>query len=171
MLQETGQGRKETPATRGLPPSARNAYSARMNPLPPPLPPEPEPPRGFCLFAVVLGTLALAASLPLLWWRITMQPVATSAAGETVGSLAQAFTGVDDAPFWYVQLRAGAVIAAFLTAILAAVGMIQGHSKRLGTISIVLTAGALIAASPGLGLWILVGLIALVVIALVLGIS
>jgi len=140
-----------------------------MNPLPPPLPPEPEPPRGLCLIAVILGALALVASIPLLWWRITMQPAGTSGAGEVAGSLSQAFKGVDKAPFWYVQLRAGAVIAAFLTAILATIGMIQGHSKRLGTISIVLTAGALIAASPGMGLWLLVALIVLVVIALMLG--
>jgi hypothetical protein len=139
--------------------------------IPPPIPPDAPKPWGFCAPACFLGFLALAASLPLLWWRITQQPAATTATGEVSGQLAQAFKGVESGPDWYSQLRAGAVIAAFLAIIVAVVGLIQGHNGRLASISLVLAAGALIAASPGLGMTIVAIVIVIVVIALMLGIG
>jgi hypothetical protein len=153
-------------ASPGLPDGAASPWCAPMN-YPPPIPSDPSKPAGICGLACFISVLALGAGLPLLWWRMTGQ---TAESGEP-GALAQAFGSAENAPAWYVQMRAGTVIAAFLALVLAIVGLIMGKSGRVASISMVLALAALVTATPGLGLVVLAAVLVLVVLALVLGIG
>lgn len=122
--------------------------------------------------ALCLGILAILLALPVLWWRISMQPVASSLGGEIAQQIGAAAQSVSAAPpDWYAAVRASALLAAFLSLLLAIVALILRNSARMAGIAAVLALAACVASSSGLTLTIAGGVVLLVTLMLTLGLG
>ena len=131
-------------------------------------------PTGLALPAVLLGILAIALALPVLWWRISAQPAAITLSGEIVREVTQVIQGADPTtvlPSWYAGVRASAMIAAFLALLLACIALILKHSGRLSGIAVVLALAAFAAISSSLLLMVVGGVLVLGLSLLLLGVG
>ncbi len=107
-------------------------------------------------------------SLPLLWWKLTNNGPELYGGGFFADITLRAPEGV---PEWFGSLRAATILAAFVGMLLGVIGLILGHSRRLGAIGAVLCAAGLLGASPGLAVALGVAVLALMIALLALGVG
>lgn len=154
--------------------STWNDLTMHLEQGPPAPPPAKQVIAGLAMPALLLGILAIVLALPILWWRISAQPAAITLSGEIVREVAQVVQGSDPAnvlPGWYSGVRASAMIAAFLTLLLAVIALILKHSGRLAGIAVVLALAAFAAISSTLMLMVVGGALLIGVLLLMLGVG
>jgi hypothetical protein len=135
---------------------------------PPPLPVSASQIGIYSKLALALALIAFVLSLPILWTRM-VDNSSTTMLGDVVTAVGAVMKQQETTPSWYKNLRAAAILSAFLGLVLTCLALIMKERGRQLGIAALLALASLLVTAPWLSFLAIGGAIALGILLVSLG--